>query len=60
MGAVEILYLSSKLPKQLIKELSQIAENIGSQVKIISIETPEGEQFFNMAGIGAVLRFKIR
>jgi peptide chain release factor subunit 1 len=59
MGAVEILYLSSKLSKQLIKELSQTAENIGSEVKIISTETPEGEQFFNMAGIGAILRFKI-
>ncbi len=59
MGAVETLYLSSKLPKNKINELSKLAENIGSSVKIISIETPEGEQFFNMAGIGAVLRFKI-
>ncbi|MEK6847504.1 MAG: peptide chain release factor aRF-1 [Nanoarchaeota archaeon] len=59
MGAVEILYLSSKIPKTLIKELSKLAMNIGSEIKIISVETPEGEQFFNMAGIGAVLRFKI-
>ena len=59
MGAVDILYLSSKIPKNKISELSEMAENIGSKIKIISIETPEGEQFFNMAGIGAVLRFKI-
>ena len=59
MGAVEILFLSSKIPKQTIHELTKTAENIGSEIKMISIETPEGEQFFNMGGIGAVLRFKI-
>lgn len=59
MGAVEILFLSSKIPKQTIHELTKTAENIGSEIKIISVETPEGEQFFNMGGIGAVLRFKI-
>ena len=59
IGAVEILYLSAKIGKSLIKELTMLAENIGSQVKIISIETPEGEQLFNMGGIGANLRFKV-
>lgn len=59
MGAVATLYLSSKLPKNLIKELSKMAENIGSEIKIISTDTPEGEQFFNISGIGSVLRFKI-
>ena len=59
MGAVDTLYLSSKLPKNLIKELSKMAENIGSKIKIISTDTPEGEQFFNISGIGSVLRFKI-
>ncbi|MDZ4226696.1 MAG: Vms1/Ankzf1 family peptidyl-tRNA hydrolase [Candidatus Pacearchaeota archaeon] len=59
MGAVEILYLSSELPKNKVSELSKLAENIGSTVKIISTETPEGEQFFNMGGVGATLRFSI-
>ncbi len=59
MGAVDTLYLSSKIPKNKINELSKMAEDIGSKIKIISTETSEGEQFFNMAGIGAVLRFKI-
>lgn len=59
MGAVETLYLSSKIPKELIKDLSKLALNIGSDIKLVSVDTPEGEQFFNMAGIGAVLRFKI-
>jgi peptide chain release factor subunit 1 len=59
LGAVEILYLSSKIGKTLIRELSQLAENVGSEIKIISTETPEGEQLFNMGGVGAVLRFKV-
>ena len=59
MGAVATLYLSSKLEKSKVKELSKMAEDMGSEIKIISAETPEGEQFWNMKGIGAILRFKI-
>jgi len=58
-GAVEILYLSNKLSKSLVKELIKMAENTGAGVKIISTETTEGEQFYNMSGIGSILRFKI-
>jgi peptide chain release factor subunit 1 len=58
-GAVDTLYLSSKLSKSLTQELSRKAGNIGSEIQIISVETSEGEQFFNMGGIGAILRFKI-
>jgi len=58
MGAVATLYLSSKLSKTMITELSKMAEDISSEIKIISTETPEGEQFFNMGGVGAILRFK--
>ena len=36
-----------------------MAENTGAEIKIISTETPEGEQFYNMGGIGSILRFKI-
>lgn len=58
-GAVEALYLSTKLEKSLIRELTELAEAIDSKVKTISTETTEGEQFFNMGGIGAILRFEI-
>jgi peptide chain release factor subunit 1 len=51
--------LSNKLSKSLIKELTEIAKNTGAEVKIISTETTEGEQFYNMGGIGSILRFKI-
>ena len=60
MGAVETLYLSGNLEKAKVKQLSELAENIGSGIKIISTETTEGEQFYNMGGIGAILRFQIK
>jgi len=58
-GAIEKLYLSSKISKPLTRELIKLAENIGSEIKIISDETTEGEQFYNMGGIGMILRFAI-
>ncbi|MCX6746956.1 MAG: peptide chain release factor aRF-1 [Candidatus Pacearchaeota archaeon] len=58
-GAVEVLILSKQVEKKLSKELRQLAENIGSTVEIVSTDTTEGEQFNNLSGIGAILRFKI-
>jgi peptide chain release factor subunit 1 len=59
-GAVQLLLLSKDLDKHIMAELEQKAINIGSDVVIISRETPEGEQFFNLAkGIGAILRFAL-
>jgi len=59
-GAVDALFLSTKTDKQTAKELKKIAESMGSKIETISIETTEGEQFFNLSGIGALLRFKIK
>lgn len=56
-GAVKTLFLSKKLKKEKIIELRQMAESTSSEVEIISVETPEGEQFWNISGIGAILRF---
>ncbi|MBI2630533.1 hypothetical protein HYW76_05520 [Candidatus Pacearchaeota archaeon] len=58
-GAVETLLLSKKLDKQEARELSRQAENISAKVEIISVETPEGEQFMNIGGMGALLRFSL-
>ncbi len=58
LGAVDILYMSKKVPKPIIKELSKIAQSMGTTIKIISIDTSEGEQFFNMGGVGGTLRFE--
>ena len=58
-GAVEMLILSSKLDKSLIKELKGIGEGISSTVEVVSTETTEGEQFQKLSGLGAILRFDI-
>lgn len=58
-GAVETLFLSKDLDKGLSKELKKLAENTGAKVEIISTDTEEGQQFFNISGIGALLRYKI-
>lgn len=59
MGAVDKLFISSEIPKQKTRELEKLAENIGAEVKIISNETSEGEQFYNIGGIAAILRFRV-
>ncbi|GAI16941.1 unnamed protein product [marine sediment metagenome] len=58
-GAVETLFLSKKINAKLSKELVNMAKNTGSNVEIISTETPEGEQFYNLSRIGAILRFRV-
>ncbi|RLG12741.1 peptide chain release factor 1 [Candidatus Pacearchaeota archaeon] len=58
-GAVDVLILSKKLDKKKIKELKELAENTSSKIEIVSVETEEGKQFYNMGGIGAILRFKV-
>ena len=59
VGAVGKLFLSTKISKTLTKELTKLAGNIGSEIKIISTETEEGDQFYNMGGIGSILRFRV-
>ena len=58
-GAVETLYISKETNKKIAKELSKSAEDTGANVEIISTETEEGQQFNNLGGIGALLRYKI-
>lgn len=58
-GAVDTLILSKEVKKDIAKELEKIAESTGATVEHVSIETEEGDQFNNLGGIGAVLRFKI-
>jgi peptide chain release factor subunit 1 len=58
-GAVQLLILSKNLNKKEAKELKEAAENISAEVEFVSLETKEGEQFWNLGGMGAILRFKI-
>ena len=62
-GAVDTLIISKKLQKQKPKEIGELikkAESISANIEIVSNETPEGEQFYNLGGIGAILRFEIK
>jgi peptide chain release factor subunit 1 len=59
-GSAGLILLSKSLPKGKIAEFEKKAELVGAEVTIISMETPEGEQFYNITkGIGAILRFAI-
>lgn len=58
-GAVDILILSDSLSREKIRELSEMATSTSSKVEIVSTETPEGEQFKNISGMGAILRFSV-
>lgn len=59
LGAVDKLILSKRTLKETVQELSEIAEQMGTEVIFVSDETDEGSQFFNLSGIGALLRFVV-
>jgi len=59
MSAVSILLLSESLPEDMIFDLEEKAQAIGSEVKIISVETREGVQLKDLGGIAAILRYEI-
>lgn len=59
LASVETLFLSKKLDKKTIAEFRAKAEESSTVVELISIETEEGQQFYNLGGIGAILRFNI-
>ena len=59
-GAVEMLIISKDFDKTIAHELKGLAKNIDSKIEIVSTETTEGEQFMNLSGIGAILRFKVQ
>ena len=58
-GAVATLILSNKYSKTKSKELKKMAVKIDSKIEVVSTDTTEGEQFYNLSGVGALLRFKI-
>ena len=58
-GAVAMLILSKDVDKKIMKEFKQLAVNAGSEIEVMSLDTDEGQQFKNLGGIGAILRFQI-
>jgi len=59
LGAVERLLLSKKIKREKMHELEEKAISISASVVLISDETDEGKQFYNLGGIGAILRYAI-
>lgn len=59
MGAIDNLFISKKLEKSIQEELTRTAEQTAVTVHLISNETEEGLQFYNLGGVGAILRFKV-
>lgn len=58
-GAVDTLLLSRDYDRELMKELKHIADENGTKIEIVSTETEEGKQFFQLSGVGAILRYKL-
>ena len=59
IGKVETLLLSEGLEDRLVEELTDLAEKTDAKIEMVSVETPEGEQFrIGFKGIGAFLRYK--
>ena len=45
--------------RDLVEILVEDAEKVGTKVELVSTDTREGEQFYELGGIGALLRFKL-
>ena len=58
-GAVDTLFLSKDYDREEGKEFKKIAEENGTKIEMVSTDTEEGKQFFQLSGIGALLRYKI-
>jgi len=59
LGAVDTLLMSKKLNKSDVKILEKKANETSVKMELISVDTDEGIQFWNLGGVGAILRFKI-
>lgn len=58
-NAVELLLISERIEQALMEELTEKAEEAGSEWTLISDETREGVQLADLSGIAAILRFPI-
>ena len=56
MGAVDTIMVSEGID---IDEIVEKAENYGTNVEIISKDTREGDQLFQLGGLAALLRYKV-
>lgn len=59
LGAVEKVLLVDGIDENKIDEIMNLCKNFKTIVKIVSDQTPEGEQLKLMGGIGAFLRYNL-
>ncbi len=57
--AVDMLLLSEDLDPEYSENLESKADDMGTKVQIISVDTPEGMQLRDLGGIAAFLRYPI-
>jgi peptide chain release factor subunit 1 len=60
IGAVDILLISESVDDNTVKELEEKADEMGTEVKIISTETREGIQLRDIGKVGAILRYEVQ
>jgi stalled ribosome rescue protein Dom34 len=58
-GAVDTLLLSEAVDEELIEKFEEAAEEVSSNIRIISVETREGVQLRDMGKIAAILRYEV-
>jgi len=59
LGAVDAILLSEKLDDKKMDEFENEAKLVGTDIKIISIETTEGVQLRDMGKVAAILRYEV-
>ncbi|MCH8067133.1 MAG: peptide chain release factor aRF-1 [Nanoarchaeota archaeon] len=59
LGAVDTLLLSERLDDKKMEEFESEAKKVGTDVKIISVETVEGVQLKDMGKVAAILRYEV-
>ncbi len=59
MGVVDILLLSEALSDEKIEEFEEAAKPVGTNVRIISVQTREGVQLRELGKVAAILRYEV-
>ena len=59
MGAVEVLLISEDSEEEKIEMFEKEAEAVGTEVRLVSIDTREGAQLRDMGRIAAILRYAV-
>ena len=60
IGAVETLLVSEELDDKTLDELEATADQLGTEVRMISTETREGVQLRDIGKVAAILRYEVK